>query len=106
MAAAVDNNNNNNNNNGIDDEEIRQLLQENIEQGIINNEEFVLLHELLEEEGGRRNINILHLNYPEFNLESWSEDECWVDLRFRKEDIPRLVQALHLPDEFITSNRV
>jgi len=99
MAAAVNQNN-----------ELEQLLADYLEEGIIDEEEWLIINEVLDEEQPRqqqrRNINIPHLNYPAFNFDSWSEDECWVDLRFHKAEIPRLARALHLPEEILTYNRV
>ena len=91
-----------NDNNNIP--EFEQLLVDNFEDGIIDDEEFLLLlqnyrndvvpplrpaHAQQQGQPGRgRNINIPHRNYPPFNFATWTEDECWVDLRFFKADIP------------------
>ena len=37
--------------------------------------------------------------YNAFNLEEISDDDCLAEFRFQKNDIPRLVTALQLPDE-------
>ena len=39
--------------------------------------------------------------YPHFVLQNLSEDECVAEFRFRKTDIPRLSQALWIPDVII-----
>ena len=79
------------------EDEVERMLAENLEAGVIDEEEWFLLtnmlHDIEHPPPRGRNINIPHLNYPAFNFDSWSEDECWVDLRFHKADIPRLAQA-------------
>ena len=39
--------------------------------------------------------------YPRFDLQNLTEDECLAEFRFRKTDIPRLSQALRIPDVII-----
>ncbi|GFR71691.1 hypothetical protein ElyMa_000359200 [Elysia marginata] len=41
-----------------------------------------------------------------FQLEAFSDQECKDNFRFLKEDIPRLAQALHLPEFVETPNRL
>ena len=77
MAAAANQNN-----------ELEQLVADYLEEGIIDEEEWLLINEVPNEdepEQRGRNINIPHLNYPAFNFDSWSEDECWVDLSFTRQ---------------------
>ena len=35
-----------------------------------------------------------------FDLDALTEDECWGEFGFAKQDIPVLVEALQLPDAF------
>ena len=43
---------------------------------------------------------------PRLNFAAIGEDECWEKFRFRKEDIPRLQQCLHIPDNITCSTGV
>ena len=53
-----------------------------------------------------RNIQIPYWQYAPFNLDLLSDDECWVEFRFKKNHIFDLVNKLQLPDEIITYNRL
>ena len=59
---------------------------------------------------GNRQYNFhtgLHyLQYDRFNISKMSEDECEVELRFKKDNIFRLAAALHLPEVFQYHNGV
>ena len=46
-----------------------------------------------------KNRNFEYWIYNAFNLEEISDDDCLAEFRFQKNDIPRLVTALQLPDE-------
>ena len=61
--------------------------------------DYLLLHR-----GHANNIN-LHLELPyfkyePFSLEDMAEEECSVEMRFKKQDIYNLVQALQLPEVY------
>lgn len=43
--------------------------------------------------------------YGKFNLDVLSENECKLNFRFEKNDILRLVEALRIPNEFITDSQ-
>ena len=45
------------------------------------------------------------LRTPNWNLDMYSEHQCWEQLRWRKQDIPQLAQDLGLPPVFKTSRR-
>lgn len=70
--------------------------------GIVDEVEFLLLNELNE----HRNLRIPYCQYDPFDLDTLSDDECWAEFRFKKNDIHYLVDVLQLPDEIITYNRL
>ena len=53
-------------------------------------------------EGFENNIEYRAELYGEFNLEILSDQECKANFCFEKKDIPRLVEALRIPNEFNT----
>ena len=63
---------------------------------ILNEEETLLAFELLD----KSKDPILHRNYARFDLNQFDETECEEMFRFSKEDIPRLAEALRLPNKF------
>ncbi|XP_078364346.1 uncharacterized protein LOC144648756 [Oculina patagonica] len=44
-------------------------------------------------------------NVPKLNLEDVSEDQCERMFRFQKDDMPRLLDALEIPEYYICSQR-
>ena len=86
-------------------------VQRHFEEGFIDEEEFLLLNnaiqEVQEEDLRENNQNVPRWReFPPFDLELWTDEECWTDLRFRKDDIPRIVNSLVVGDEIVTYNRV
>ena len=82
----------------------KELLLFELDCGLINDEEFLLLYDLSRES---RNLQFPYWQYPRFNLDSWTEDECWSDFRFHKEDMGRLRNCLFPNKQFIpTPNRL
>ena len=65
---------------------------------VINDEEFVLLHDL----NSSGNLNLPYNKYERFNLEDLENDECIANFRFEKEDLWQLADALALPREGFT----
>ena len=47
---------------------------------------------------------IPHRNYPRFDVDRYSEEECIHSFRFRKAEIEHLATALRLPDRSICKN--
>ena len=45
-------------------------------------------------------------NHAKFNINAWTEDECWADFRFHKDDLYRLQNALNFVEPIITDNRL
>ena len=74
------------------------LVLEAYEEDILDEEETLLPFELLD----KSKDPILHRNYARFDLNQLDETECEKMFRFSKEGIPRLAEALRLPDKFTT----
>ena len=72
------------------------LVLEAYEEDILDEEETLLAFELLD----KSKEPILHRNYARFDLNQFDETECKEMFRFSKEDIPRLAEALRLPNKF------
>jgi len=81
--------------------ETRELLLLSNSEGLISNEEFVLLYEVNQSD----NLDITYDSYEKFDLDSLTEDECWGEFRFAKQDIPVLADVLQLPDVFRCEQR-
>lgn len=62
----------------------------------------VLLYDLLQ---FRNNIIIRSEEYGRFNLEDLTANECKLNFRFEREDIPILARALGLPAEIEAPGR-
>ena len=73
--------------------------------GVLDDEDFVNLFVVANGIRNARNDRVLQRWAP-FDFNSWSEEECRVDTRFKKVDIVRLVEAFGLGDQIITYNRV
>ena len=86
--------------NAVNDLEL-VLLQE-YENGSIDEEELLLLMD----DQGRKNPAFPYWEYNKFTLENWSNEECWVDFRFHKEELLHLNEHLGFPGEFTTYNRI
>lgn len=72
--------------------------------GVLNDEEFANLM-VVAANGGVRRERYLQRWEP-FDFDVWSEEECRVDTRFRKEDVLKLVDLFGLGEEIVTYNRV
>ena len=83
---------------------VEEVLQEAFEEGLIGEEEFLLL--LHENEVNPHQPRMRQ--FPPFNFDEWTDDECWIDLRLKKADIPRLLGIIGFGDdeEIVTYNRV
>ena len=68
---------------------------------VIDDEEFLLLHEI----NRPRNPRLPYDRYS-FNFEEMTEDECWAEFRFKKVDIPQLLQVFQLPNPLRCYNGV
>ena len=71
--------------------------------GIIDDEECILLQ--AQSQGVSHNPIIRHWEYPPFDLDSMTDDECKAEFRFLKEDVTRLATVFGLPEVIHTTNR-
>ena len=71
------------------------------EDGIIDDEEFVLLYE----QNTSKNPCCPYEEYSDLLLEDIDPAECKAEFRFEKNDLPLLAEALHIPGQFICEQR-
>ena len=73
-----------------------------------HDEEFITDKELLllQDLNHFQNFELPYWRYQKFDLDNWSDDECWVDFRFRKNELEKLLVVLRLLNEIITYNRL
>ena len=69
---------------------------------IIDNEEFVLSYDL----NRSRNLDIPHTNFAKFDLENYSDDQCYANFRFSKAHVHELRERLNIPEEILCYNNV
>ena len=81
---------------------VRNALLISHSSNLINDEEFLMLHNL----NSSKNPDFPYWNYQKFDLENLSDEECKAEFRFYKNDIYFLKEALPIPDEVIFSNRL
>ena len=74
----------------------RNLLLESYNDGIIDDDEFILLYE----GNFSKNPEFLYEDYERFDLNAMDETECKAEFRFTKSEIPRLAEALDIPGTF------
>ena len=75
------------------------------DESLISDEEFIVLHyEILKNDF--KQSNYPYTDYEFFNWETYDPLTCKIELRFEKEDIPHLQQALQIPEsvEFYRSS--
>ena len=77
--------------------ELRELIVLYYDLKVLDDAEFLLLYDLY----SPQNLDLPCDLYPHFDLQNLTEDECVAEFRFRKTDIPRLSQALRIPDVII-----
>lgn len=73
--------------------EARELIHLCYEMDYISDEEFLLLHAGYKSQ----NLELPYDSFPEFDLDSFHEDECLAHFRFQKIHIPVLAEALQIP---------
>ena len=74
--------------------ELRELIVLYYDMKVLDDAEFLLLYDLY----SPQNLDLPCDLYPHFDLQNLTEDECVAEFRSRKTDIPRLSQALRIPD--------
>ena len=75
--------------------ERRNVVVEANGDGLLDDEEFVLLYDL----NSSRNLNIPYWQYPNFDLDNMQDDECISEFRFVKNDMYGLFDVLGIPEE-------
>ena len=76
-------------------QEAREVVLYAISESMVLDEEFASLYDI----NTSKNRDFEYLICNAFNLHEISDDDCVVEFRFQKNDMPRLVTALRLPDE-------
>ena len=64
------------------------------DQGILNDEELLILYEQYQSP----NLDLPYSSYPLFDLDDMEDDEYLAEFRVKKRDIPALAGALQIPD--------
>ena len=76
--------------------ELREALVCAFSDGVISEEEFLILYEEYES----TNLNFTHWEYEPFSLDNFDSSEARAEFRVDKEDIPLLVNALQVTEYF------
>ena len=81
--------------------EIRHLLLYSYYDGIISDEEFLILYDAYQS----KNPDFSYECYALFSLDDIEPAECKAEFRVEKQDLPRLAEALQLPPTFKCQQR-
>ena len=76
--------------------EIRELLVDFYMNGVLSDEEFVVLYD----ENRSKNLDLPYDEYGRFDLDEMADSECISEFRVKKSDLPKLRDALQIPDSF------
>ena len=76
--------------------EVQEQLLLSYEDGILDEDEFLLLHEQFMP----KNPNFSYEEYDRFSLDEMNDAECLAEFRFRKHDLQILSEVLQIPDSF------
>ena len=76
--------------------ELREALVCAFSDGVISEEEFLILYEEYES----TNLYFPHWEYEPFSLDIFDSSEARAEFRVDKEDIPLLINALQVPEYF------
>ena len=74
--------------------EVRNQLLISHDEGVINDEEFLLLYDL----NTSNNLDLAYDSYPGFDFDDLEDDECLSEIRFYKNDLPFLAEVLGIPE--------
>ena len=77
-------------------QELREALVCAFSDGLISEEEFLILYEEYES----TNLNFPHWEYKPVSFDTFDSSEARAEFRVDKEDIPLLVNALQVPKNF------
>ena len=81
--------------------EAKQQLLYAFDDGLISDEECLLLYDL----NGSTNLDFPYEQYSLFDLDDMQNNECLAEFRFQKNDLPILAEVLGIPDQFILEQR-
>ena len=76
--------------------ETRELLVDFYMNGVLSDEEFVVLYD----ENRSKNLDLPYDEYGRFDLDEMADSECISEFRVKKSDLPKLRDALQIPDSF------
>ena len=74
--------------------ETRDFILLCYDQGILNDEELLVLYEQYKSPS----LDLPYSSYPLFDLDDMEDDECLAEFRVKKSDIAALAEALQIPD--------
>lgn len=74
--------------------EVRNQLLISHSDGLINDEELLLLYDLNRSD----NVDLPYNSYPGFDFDDLEDDECRSEFRFYKNDLPFLAEVLGIPE--------
>ena len=77
--------------------EVQEQLLLSYEDGILDEDEFLLLHEQFMP----KNPNFSYEEYDRFSLDEMNDAECLAEFRFRKHDLQILSEVLQIPDSVV-----
>ena len=75
-------------------EEVRNQLLISHDDGVINDEEHLLLYDL----NSSDNVDLPYNSYPGFDFDDLEDDDCLSECRFYKNDLPFLAEVLGIPE--------
>ena len=81
--------------------ETREALYFAHDQGIVDDEEFLLLYDV----NKSKNLDMPYWKYDKIDLDVLSDDECKSQFRFYKEDVYSLIDIFDLPERIVCPNR-
>lgn len=81
--------------------EARDFTVLSYEQGLISDEEFLVLYDSYKP----KNLDLPYNMYESFDLDEMEDDECVAEFRVRKRDIPLLGEVLQIPEVVICNQR-
>jgi len=80
--------------------ENRFLLTNAYADGLIDDEEYVLLYDI----NKSKNLDLPYWEYDRFDLDKLCDDECKAEFRFKKNEIYNLYEVLRFPNKIRCSN--
>ena len=81
--------------------EARDFIVLTYEQGLISDEEFLVLYDSCKP----KNLDLPYNMYESFHLDEMEDDECVAEFRVRKREIPLLGEVLQIPEVVICNQR-